>query len=50
MYSHGTSADEGADALASLAQRGLPAMKTRSRAEGLVEAFLRTPHEQWGGG
>ena len=34
--------NEAADALASLAQRGLPAVETRSRAESLVEAFVQT--------
>src|SRR3984957_14337087 len=38
--------NEAADALASLAQRGLPAVETRSRAEGLAEVFLRPGHEQ----
>ena len=50
MHSHtGHPLNEAADALASLAQRGLPAVETRSRAEGLVEAFLRTWHEQANG-
>ena len=38
--------NEAADALASLAQRGLPAVETRSRAESLVEAFVRTWRDQ----
>ena len=42
--------NEAADALASLAQRGLPTVETRSRAGGLAEAFLRTWHEQADGG
>jgi ribonuclease HI len=47
VHSHtGHPLNEAADALASLAQRGLPAVETRSRAEGLVEAFLRSWHEQ----
>ena len=51
VHSHtGHPLNEAADALASLAQRGLPAVETRSRAEGLVEAFLRTWREQPDGG
>jgi ribonuclease HI len=51
VHSHtGHPLNEAADALASLAQRGLPQVETRSRAEGLVEAFLRTWHEQADGG
>jgi len=47
VHSHtGHPLNEAADALASLAQRGLPAVETRSRAEGLVKAFLRSWHEQ----
>jgi ribonuclease HI len=47
VHSHtGHPLNEAADALASLAQRGLAAVETRSRAEGLVEAFLRSWHEQ----
>ena len=43
VHSHtGHPLNEAADALASLAQRGLPAVETRSRAEGLVDAFVRT--------
>jgi ribonuclease HI len=42
VHSHtGHPLNEAADALASLAQRGLPAVETRSRAEGLVDAFVR---------
>src|SRR5258708_40252698 len=49
VHSHtGHPLNEAADALASLAQRGLPAVETRSRAEGLVEAFVRSWHEQAG--
>ncbi len=51
VHSHtGHPLNEAADALASLAQRGLPAVETRSRAEGLAQAFLRTWHEQADGG
>jgi ribonuclease HI len=51
VHSHtGHPLNEAADALASLAQRGLPEVETRSRAEGLVEAFLRAWHEQAGPG
>ena len=47
VHSHtGHPLNEAADALASLAQRGLPAVETRSRGEGLAEAFLRTWHQQ----
>ena len=47
VHSHtGHPLNEAADALASLAQRGLPAVETRSRAEGLVDAFVRTWREQ----
>jgi ribonuclease HI len=42
--------NEAADGLASLAQRGLSPIETRSRAEGLVEAFVRVWHEQAHGG
>jgi ribonuclease HI len=50
VHSHtGHPLNEAADALASLAQRGLPAVETRSRAEGLAEAFLRAWHEQANG-
>src|ERR1039458_2720023 len=50
VHSHtGHPLNEAADALASLAQRGLPAVETRSRAEGLAKAFLRTWHEQANG-
>lgn len=38
--------NEAADGLASLAMRGLPADETRSRAEGLVQAFLAQWHDQ----
>jgi hypothetical protein len=38
--------NEAADALASLAWRNLPAGETRTRAEGLVEAFLADWHRQ----
>jgi ribonuclease HI len=38
--------NEAADALASLAQRGLPAVETRSRAESLADAFVRTWRDQ----
>ena len=51
VHSHtGHPLNEAADALASLAQRGLPEVETRSRAKGLVEAFVRTWHEQGNGG
>ena len=47
VHSHaGHPLNEAADGLASLAQRGLSPIETRSRAEGLVEAFLRVWHEQ----
>jgi ribonuclease HI len=38
--------NEAADALASLAMRGLPADETRSRAEGLAQTFLAQWHDQ----
>jgi hypothetical protein len=38
--------NEAADALASLAWRKLPAAETRTRAEGLVEAFLAAWYQQ----
>ena len=38
--------NEAADALASLAWRKLPAAETRTRAEGLVEAFLTAWYQQ----
>ena len=47
VHSHaGHPLNEAADGLASLAQRGLSPLETRSRAEGLVEAFVRVWHEQ----
>jgi ribonuclease HI len=51
VHSHtGHPLNEAADGLASLAQRGLPPVETRSRAEGLVKAFVRAWHEQADGG